>query len=136
MRKNSKKSKSLSVLTLHTVNAAGVILTLFVMVIVNLLASSSGSRMVGSIREKERELARLEEERMRESARWEEMMSPEKLEIALVRNGLSMKYPRPDQVIRMRADGRPYPGQLSVNMAAKRRSASAPVAMSSKRSWR
>ena len=136
MRKNSKKSKSLSVLTLHTVNAAGVILTLFVMVIVNLLASSSGSRMVGSIREKERELARLEEERMRESARWEEMMSPEKLEIALVRNGLSMKYPRPDQVIRMRADGRPYPGQLSVNMAAKRRSASAPVAMSSKRSRR
>ena len=136
MRKNSKKSKSLSVLTLHTVNAAGVILTLFVMVIVNLLASSSGSRMVGSIREKERELARLEEERMRESARWEEMMSPEKLEIALVRNGLSMKYPRPDQVIRMREDGRPYPGQLSVNMAAKRRSASAPVAMSSKRSRR
>lgn len=136
MRKNSKKSKSLSVLTLHTVNAAGVILTLFVMVIVNLLASSSGSRMVGSIREKERELARLEEERMRESARWEEMMSPEKLEIALVRNGLSMKYPRPDQVIRMRADGRPYPGQLSVNMAAKRRSASAPVAMSTKRSRR
>lgn len=136
MRKNSKRSKSLSVWTLHTMNAAGVILMLFVMVIVNLLASSSGNRMVGSIREKERELARLEDERTRESARWEEMKTPEKLEIALVRNGLSMRSPRPDQVIRMRADGRPYPGQLSVNVAAKRRSAASPVAMNTKRSRR
>ena len=110
----------MSVVASNTMRFGAVILMLGVMVFVNFLASSACQHMMTSIGEKERQLAKLEEERVRESARWEEMKTPEKIESALLRHGLAMRYPKPDQVVRMKADGRPYPGQLSVERAKRR----------------
>ena len=52
------------------------------------------------------------------------MVTPEKLEIALLKHGLAMKTPRAEQVVRLKSDGRPYPGQISVAKAAERNRAS------------
>ena len=115
----------MSVVASNTMRFGAVVLMLGVMVFVNFLASSTCQHMMTSIGEKERQLAKLEEERVRESARWEEMKTPEKIESALLRHGLAMRYPKPDQVVRMKADGRPYPGQLSVERAKRRNSLAA-----------
>jgi hypothetical protein len=77
-----------------------------------------------AIGEKERTLARLEDERVRESARWEEMKTPEKLESALNRHGLAMRYPKAAQIVRMKPNGQPFPGQISLAKAEKRANAS------------
>ena len=84
------------------------------MVILNLLASSSCTQLMKAKGEKERELVRLDEARMRESTRWDEMKTPEKVEQALLRHGLAMKLPKGDQTVRIRADGTPWPRQLSM----------------------
>ena len=99
-----------------------IILVLFVMVILNLLAKSSCQQIMKTIGEDERELAKLEDERMRAATRWDEMKTPEKIEMALLRHGLVMKPPRPDQNVNMKSDGTPYPGQLSVAKSRQRAS--------------
>lgn len=122
MRKNRKVPKKMSVVATNTMRFGAIIVFLFVMVILNLLASSSCTQLMKAKGEKERELVRLDEARMRESTRWEEMKTPEKVENALMRHGLAMKLPRPDQNIRMRADGTPSVGR-SVARARQRSSA-------------
>lgn len=111
----------MSVIAGRSMQIAAVMLILFVMVIMNQLASSSCDQLTKGIREKERQLAKLEDERSRECARWEEMKTPEKLESALLRHGLAMRYPKADQVVRMKSNGHPYPGQVSVERVAQRR---------------
>ena len=37
-----------------------------------------------------------------------------------MKHGLAMKLPRPDQTVRLRPDGQPLPGQLSVSRAKMR----------------
>lgn len=64
--------------------------------------------------EAERKLKSLKAQLTRETARWEEMKTPEKLENQLVRLGLNMRYAAEPQVVRMDSHGRPAPGQLSV----------------------
>lgn len=120
MKKNRKVSQKMSVVAEHTMHVGAVVLTLFVMVIVNLLARSSCSQLSDAIGKKEETLKRLENERKRESARWEEMKTPERLETALRKMGLSMRYPHADQVIYMSADGRPKPAQIAVAKAQQR----------------
>ena len=119
-RKNRKVSKRMSVVAGHAVRFGAVIVMFFVMAIVYLLAKSSCEQLSDEIRDKEHVLAKLEDEQDRESARWEEMKTPDRLEAALLRHGLSMKYPRPDQVVRVRADGTLLPGQPAVARAAQR----------------
>ena len=120
MKRNRKISKKMSVAANCSAKAGAVMLAAFVMVILNLLANSSCGQLMKSIGEKERVLSGLEDELRRESARWDAMKTTEKLESALLKHGLSMKYPRPEQVVRMKADGRPYPGQLSVARVEKK----------------
>lgn len=120
MRKNRKMSKKMSVMAGRTVQISAVMVMLFVMVIVNMLASSSCKHLTSTIKVKERQLAKLEEEKEREWARWHAMNTSENLEAALLRHGLAMRVPRGDQVVRLRSDGRPYPGQISVAKAAER----------------
>jgi hypothetical protein len=100
-----------------------VLVMFFVMVILNLLASSSCTQIMKSIGEKERTLAKLEDERMRESARWDAMKTADNIDRALLKFGLSMRYAKAEQIVRMDAAGRPKPGQLAVARA--RRSSSA-----------
>ena len=117
MRRNRKIPKKMSVVATNTMRFGAVILFLFVMVILNLLASSSCTQLMKAKGEKEKEFASLGEALDRESTRWEEMKTPERLEMALLRHGLAMKLPRPDQTVRMRTDGTPYPGQMSLARA-------------------
>ncbi len=114
MRKNRKIPKKMSVVASNTMHFGAIIVILSVMVILNLLASSSCTQLMKTIGEKERELVKLEDSKMRESTRWEEMKTPERVEEALRAHGLAMATPRAYQVVRMRADGTPFPGQLSV----------------------
>lgn len=115
MGRNWKISRKASVVAQNTAYAGAIMLMLFVMVIVNMLASSSCSQLMKSIGEKERILSRLEDERTRESARWEEMKTPQNLETALSRHGLAMRYPKPSQTVRLReGTGQLIPSQLSV----------------------
>lgn len=120
MRKNRKRSKEMSVIASRSMHVGAIIMTLFVMVIINLLASSSCDQLMKSIGEKEKQLARLENDRKRASADWDRMKTSENLDRTLLKHGLAMRYPRADQVIRMGANGRPTPGQLSIARAEQR----------------
>ena len=120
MAKNRRIPKRKSVVVSSTMRVGAVLGILFVMVILNLLASSRCQQLMKAIGEDEKELGRLEDARMREATRWEEMKTPEKIEAALIRNGLSMKPARADQIVHMRSSGQPYPGQVSVAKARQR----------------
>ena len=120
MAKNRRIPKRRSVVMTNTMRVGAVLGMLFVMSIINLLASSSCQQLLKAIGEDERELARLEDARQREASRWEEMKTPEKIEQALLRHGLSMRAARADQEVHMKSNGEPYPGQISVAKARQR----------------
>ena len=117
MRRNRKIPKKMSVVATNTMRFGAIIVFFFVMVILNLLSSSSCTQLLKVKGELEREIVKLDDARMRESTRWEEMKTPEKVEMALLKHGLAMKLPRADQTVRLRPDGQPLPGQLSVSKA-------------------
>jgi len=120
MRKNRKIPKKMSVVATNTMRFGAIVVFFFVMVILNLLASSSCKHLLKTRGELERELVKLEDSWMRESTRWEEMKTPERIEAALLRHGLLMHHPKPEQTVQMRTDGTPYPGQLSIARARQR----------------
>ena len=124
MKKNRKMSKKMSVMAGRTVQIGAVMAMVFVVVIFNMLAQSSCKHLEKSIREKERQLTKLDEEKAREEARWGAMETNESLDAALLRHGLAMKLPRAAQQVRLRSDGTPYPGQISVAKASARNRAS------------
>jgi hypothetical protein len=92
----------------------GVIVTVVTVALVYWFVDSKCALLGQEIRKHEQKYASLENERVREAARWDEKKTPEKLERAMLQHGLAMGYPRPDQVVRMDANGRPVPGQLSL----------------------
>ena len=120
MKKNRRMPRRMSVIAERAMYVGAVIVMLFVMVIINQLTASSCDQLMRSIGEKEKTLARLEESRQRELSRWEEMTTPDRLEHSLMKHGLSMHSAKPAQNVRMRADGRPYPGQFALVQAAAR----------------
>ncbi len=120
MRKNRKVSKKMSVIATNTMRFGAIIVFFFVMVILNILSSSSCTQLMNEKGLKERELAKLEESHRRESTRWEEMKTPEKIEAALFRHGLRMSTPRADQCIRLNERGVPYPNQLALTRLRQR----------------
>lgn len=132
-RRNCRKSQTMNVMTGRTFHVAGIILTLLVAVVMNLVAESRCKQVQDSIGEKEKLLARLEQDRQRESAAWEQMTTASCLERALVRHGLNMRYPKSEQVIRMDASGTPRYGQRSVELAKNRITATATVASNTRR---
>lgn len=121
MRANCRRTKRMSVVASQAMHLGAVIMMLFAMVIVNLLASSRCKRTMDAIGAKERVLASLENDRVRENARWDALNRPERLDRALLRLGMAMHYPKQDQIIRLRADGKPVPGQLSLARLARER---------------
>ena len=107
----------MSMVATNVMRMGAVILFAFVMVILNLLSESGCNQLLKVKGEKERELANLEESRRREATRWEGLKTPERIEMALLKHGLSMKLPRANQTIRMNPNGKPYPGQLAMQLA-------------------
>ena len=122
MRRNRKMPKKMSVMAGRSVQIGAVMVMAFAVVILYMLASSSCKQLEKTIREKERQLAKLEDEQRRESMRWEEMKTPKRLESALLGHGLAMKLPKTEQVVRMRADGAdgiPVPDYVEENVSDK-----------------
>ena len=119
MRKNRKMSKRMSVVATNTMRFGAVILSFFVMVILYILSSQSCTRLQNQKGAMEREIVKLDDALLRESTRWEEMKTPEKIEMALLRHGLAMKTPRAEQIVRME-NGVPRPGQISLAKAKAR----------------
>jgi len=120
MKKNKKVSKRMSVVASSSMRLASIIVVLCVMVIFNILASSSCTRLMKTQGEMEKELAQLENDRLREQSSWEGMKTPEKIEAALLKHGLSMHAPAADQTVRMLPNGKPQAGQLSLARIARR----------------
>ena len=125
MKKNRKVSTKMSVLTDATINIGVIFVVAFLAVIMNVMASSGCQQLMKTIGESRKQIGRLDEALQRESTRWEEMKTPARLEAELLRHGLSMKPPRADQNVYMKADGKPRPGQLAVRAAQRRLPASA-----------
>jgi len=120
MRKNRKRSNKMSVTASRSMHFGAVIVMLFVMVIVNLLASSRCDQMMKTLGEKENLLAKLGKDCERECGRWEQINTPDNLDRILPRLGMSMKYPRAEQIVHMDEDGKVVRGQISVARAQRR----------------
>lgn len=110
MRSNRRMTKKMSVAKGMTLRIGSILMALFVVVIINLLAESSCQQLMKANGEKMRQIKRLEAERQRASARWEEMQTPENLERMLLKHGLNMRYSKPDQIVRMQKNGLVQPG--------------------------
>lgn len=111
MRRNRKRQVRTQYLPR---TAVGVIVTIVTVALIYWFVDSKCSLLGQEIRKHEQKYAALENERVREAARWDEKKTPEKLERAMLQHGLAMNYPTAEQVVRMDAAGRPLPGQLSV----------------------
>ena len=120
MRRNRKMPKKMSVMATNTMRFGAIILSFFVMVILNILSSSSCTQLQNQKGAMEREIEKLDDALVRASTSWEEMKTPEKIEMALLRHGLAMKTPRAEQIVRMMSNGQPRPGQLSLARAKAR----------------
>ena len=105
----------MSVLATNSMRFGAIIVFFGVMAVLSVMSSSRCAQLMKEKGEMERELRRLEDARTRESANWEEMTTPDRLERALWKHGLAMKTPRADQIVRMTSDGRPRAGQLSLS---------------------
>ncbi len=92
------------------------------------VADQRGASLQRSLNEEETALKSLEEEYARECVRWDSMVKPDNLDKALLKHGLAMEKPRPEQIVRLDSAGRPKPGQTSVAWINTRRSRTA-VAM-------
>lgn len=89
---------------------------------------SKSKQLNQEIRKYELKYTQLENARAREALRWDEKKTPEKLEEALLRNGLAMDYPKASQVVRLDSRGRLIPGQVSLARINKMKGAVSTVA--------
>ena len=75
---------------------------LVVFVLIGYLAMDNRCSARGQLlKDLERRYASLEEERIREEAKWNAMNTPDALNRCLLRHGISMGYARPEQIIRI-----------------------------------
>lgn len=111
MRRNRKRQVHAKVLP---PTVAGMIVLIVSLVLSYWFMDSKCAQLGQEIRKHEQKFAALEDERVREEARWSEKNTPEKLEQAMMQHGIAMNYPAADQVVRMDALGQPVQGQLSL----------------------
>ena len=119
MRRN-KRTKRCSEFTLNTMHIAAIVLSLFIMLMAYWVLDSRCGAIGQEIGAAEKALAKLDGELERETMKWNEMKTPERLELALKKHGLNMNNPAPDQVIKMKPNGRVAPRQMSVVRAQRR----------------
>ncbi|MEI7901061.1 MAG: hypothetical protein WCK89_12485 [bacterium] len=130
MRRNRKRQLQVRVLPRWV---AGIIVLLVTLVLGYWFMDSKSAMLGQEIRKYEQKYAALENERVREEARWNEKKTPEKLEQAMLQHGIAMSYPTPEQVVRMDGVGVPLAGQLSVMRFQRNRNASERVAKANPR---
>ena len=120
MRRKSRKIRKDSSFRTVSMGVVTLIVCGFMMVMVGWMFDSKCASIQREIGKAEKEYAALELDCVRETARWDEMKTPERLAECLTRFGLEMKIQRQDQVVRMNRDGRPAPGQIAVTRALAR----------------
>lgn len=118
--KNRRVTKKMSVVAAGTWNIFAMMVFVVAAAIMNLIADARCEQEANIIGEKERKIKALEDAKVREAARWEELKTSDKLEERLYRNGMKMSYAQPQQIIRMNAAGKVIPGQRSVALAKQR----------------
>ncbi len=116
-RTNKFRTKRMSKIKMTTCHVGVIALTGLIMMVLYACANTNCEQLMKSIGQKQRLLDKRTDELTRETARWEEMTTPEKIEVALRRQGLKMSFAKPCQNIRMSRAGTPRPGQLSVARA-------------------
>ena len=122
--KRNKRTKRCSEFTLNTVHIAALVVSLFIMLMAYWFLDSRCGAIAQDIGAAEKALAKLDGELERETMKWNEMKTPEKLELALKKHGLDMNNPAPEQVIKMLPNGKIAPRQLSVVRALRRNAGS------------
>ena len=120
MKANRRVSKRMSVIATNSVRFGSLLGVFFLMTLVYLLSSSSCTQLTNEKGRLSRALDKLEEDHRRESTRWEEMKTPDRIEAAIARHGLKMALPRPDQQIHVNARGVPSPNQLALRRLRQR----------------
>ena len=128
MRRNRKIKKD-SIFRTWSMSFAGLMVTLFVMLMVYWTMDSNCTSIHRKIGELEKQYEKYEKEYDREEARWSSMVTRDRLDEKLSRFGIQMGYARPDQVVKMTSDGTPVPKQLSVARLRARNQSNASVAM-------
>ena len=128
MRRNRKIKKD-SIFRTWSMSFAGLMVTLFVMLMVYWTMDSNCTSIHRKIGELEKQYEKYEKECGREASRWSGMVTRDRLDETLSRFGIQMGYPRPDQVVKMSSDGTPAPKQLSVARLRARNQSNESVAM-------
>lgn len=118
--KRNRRVKRHSHFALNAMNIATLLITGVCMLMAYWWLDSRCVAIAHDIGKAEKSLAKLDSELERETMKWNEMKTPERLEAALSRHGLDMHNPGPDQVIKMRFDGHVAPRQMSVVRAQRR----------------
>ena len=112
MRRNRKRHVSVQA---FPPSIAGLALLMVVLTLGYWFIDSRCNQLGQEIRKHEQKFSSLENERVREEARWNAKKTPEKLEQAMLQHGLEMNYPTAAQVVRMDTkNGQPIPGQIAL----------------------
>lgn len=110
----------MSVVTKNCMMAFSGIVIISIVMIACLVMDSQCTQTMKRIGAKEKELARLEDEYQRETARWEACKNTRNLERRLREMGMSMRPALPTQIVRIDSAGRVKPGQIAVAKLASR----------------
>ena len=119
MRRN-KKIKKHARCTVQAVNIVAFIVLSFLALMVYWSQDARCKAFQQEIGQAEKDYKRLERDCQREISSWEELKTPDRLRVALLRHGLDMQQPNQDQVVHMTRTGRPEPNQLSVSRIRQR----------------
>ncbi len=125
MRKNRKRHVNAKVLSPALVGMSVLIVSL---TLIYCCLDSKCNQLGQEIRKNEQRFEALEDEYVREEARWNDNRTPEKLNQAMLRHGLEMDYPAPDQMVRIDVSGEPLAGQIALAKFRKERSSTERVA--------
>lgn len=114
MRRNHHKHNARMYSYSYSIPVVGLIVVVVTILLGYWGLDSKCSALGEDIKQREKELRSLDDEYLREEARWNANKTPEKLEAALIAHGLNMVYPKADQLVRMDQRGKPVEGQLSI----------------------
>lgn len=130
MKRNRKVSRRRSVVGMHVRHFVAVMLMFAVMVVLNLLVSSSCGQLMKSIGEKDRLIKARQDELDSSKSIWRRTTSTDNLAIALHRRGIEMSSPQSDYVIHIDSHGNVDAKERSVVLVRERQRALATAAYS------
>ena len=120
--KRNRKVKKHSRFTMNSVNTVALIVLSFLALMVYWSQDTHCATLAQEIGRAEKELKRLESDYHRELSSWDAQKTTDKLHQQSIYHGLDMEPTKPEQIVRMGANGLPLPGQISVARINARRS--------------